>query len=79
MSNDNAIKGGEFSISKMKEILKSNTDKRVSKDAARELRNLLENTVEELAEDSISEAESDGRKTVRDSDVVSALRNRGDL
>lgn len=76
---DSSIKGGEFSIRAMKQVIKNNTDKRVSEDAARELRNLVENYGRELSEKAQEVAETDGRQTVRDSDIVSALRNRGDL
>ncbi len=79
MSNDNSIKGGEFSLNKMKEILGNHTDKRISEDAAKELRLLLENYGREITEQANEIANSDGRMTVRDSDIVAALRNRGDL
>lgn len=75
---DTSIEGGEFSINAMKEMLGNNTDKRISEDAAKELRLLVENYGEEVAENAREVAEQDDRKTVRDSDVVQALRNRGD-
>ena len=77
MSNsDGTIKGGEFSITKMKEILGNHTDKRISEDAAKELRNLLENYGREITESANEIANSDGRMTVRDGDVRKALSKR---
>jgi len=64
----------EFSVRSMKQTIANNTDKRVSEDAAKELRNLVENYGLEIAEKADELAESDGRKTVRDSDVTEALR-----
>ncbi len=63
----------EFSISKMKEIIKSQGDKRVSEDSADELRNVMERFAGDVAEEAIAIAEEDGRKTVRDSDIREAL------
>lgn len=64
----------EFSISKMKEIIKSQGDKRVSEGSADELRNVMERFAGDVAEEAIAIAEEDGRKTVRDSDIREALR-----
>lgn len=63
----------EFSISKMKEIIKSQGDKRVSEGSADELRNVMERFAGDVAEEAIAIAEEDGRKTVRDSDIREAL------
>lgn len=63
----------EFSISKMKEIIKSQGDKRVSEDSAEELRTILEMFAGDVAEEAIAVAHEDDRKTVRASDVREAL------
>jgi len=68
----------EFSTDAMKRMIKNNTSKRVGEDAAKELRLLVENHAQELAEKSVEEAENNDRVTVRDSDVVEAIRG-GDL
>jgi len=64
----------EFSISKMKEMIKSEGDKRVSEDSAKKLGELLETFAGDLAEEAVAVAEEDGRKTVRAEDVKAALR-----
>lgn len=64
----------EFSIAKMKEMIKSQGDKRVSEDAADEMRQLLEMFAGDVAEEAIAVAREDGRKTVRSEDVKEALR-----
>ncbi|PSG98609.1 MAG: histone [Nanohaloarchaea archaeon SW_7_43_1] len=64
----------EFSISKMKEMIKSEGDKRVSEDAAEELGELLELFAGDLAEESVAVTEEEDRKTVRGEDVKEALR-----
>lgn len=63
----------EFSISKMKETIKAQTDKRVSKEAAAELSSDLEKRGEEIAEKAIKHAEEDDRVTVRSVDIRKAL------
>lgn len=63
----------EFSISKMKELIKSQGDKRVSQDSARELRTVLERFAGDVAEEAIALARKDGRKTVRAEDIRKAL------
>lgn len=55
----------EFSISSAKQIIKSQGDKRVSEDAADQLRQILEGFEEELSEEAIALSEEDGLKTVR--------------
>ncbi|PSG99974.1 MAG: histone [Nanohaloarchaea archaeon SW_4_43_9] len=64
----------ELSISKMKEMVKNQGDKRVSEDAAEELGQILELFAGDLAEESVAVAEEDGRKTVRGEDVKKALK-----
>lgn len=64
----------EFSTLKMKEVLKSQTTKRVSKDAASALSERLENYGEEVAKKAIKLAEEDGRVTVRKEDIRAALQ-----
>lgn len=64
----------EFSTSKMKDLIKSETSKRVSKGAAEELREVLETYAGDISEQAIKVAKDDGRKTVRGEDVRNALR-----
>lgn len=64
----------EFSVSKMKEMIKNEGDKRVSEDSAKKLGDLLETFAGDLAEEAVAVAEEDGRKTVRAEDVKAALR-----
>ncbi|MFP4038329.1 MAG: histone [Candidatus Nanohaloarchaea archaeon] len=64
----------EFSNSKMKEIIKSNTDKRVAEDAAEELSQVLEMFAGDVAEEARAVAEADDRKTLRREDVKQALK-----
>ena len=64
----------EFSVSKMKEMIKNERDKRVSEDSAKKLGDLLETFAGDLAEEAVAVAEEDGRKTVRAEDVKAALR-----
>ena len=64
----------EFSIAKMKEIIKSQGDKRVSEESADELRNILEMFAGDIAEESIAVADENERKTVRAEDIREALR-----
>jgi histone H3/H4 len=64
----------EFSISKMKEMIKSQGDKRVSEDSAEELRMILETFAGDIAEEAIAVAEEDDRKTVRAEDIREALK-----
>ncbi|MFB6213901.1 MAG: histone [Candidatus Nanohaloarchaea archaeon] len=63
----------EFSISKMKELIKSEGDKRVSRDSAEEMRKVLEMFAGDVAEEAIAIARQDGRKTVRAEDIRKAL------
>ena len=64
----------EFSISKMKEMIKSQGDKRVSEDAAEEMRKILEMFAGDVAEEAIAVARENDRKTVRREDIKEALR-----
>jgi histone H3/H4 len=64
----------EFSISKMKEMIKTQGDKRVSEDAAEELGQILEMFAGDLAEESVAVARDNDRKTIRKEDVKEALK-----
>jgi len=64
----------EFSISKMKEMIKNQGDKRVSEDSAEELGNVLEMFAGDVAEEAVGIAKDDDRKTVRAEDIKQALR-----
>lgn len=63
----------EFSVRSMKLLLKENTSKRVSEDSAEALGEKLEEFADQVASDSIEEAEADQRKTVRAEDIRQAL------
>ncbi|MFB6245896.1 MAG: histone [Candidatus Nanohaloarchaea archaeon] len=63
----------EFSTSKMKDLIKSETDKRVAEDAANRLREVLERYAGDIAEQAIDAASKDDRKTVRGEDVKEVL------
>lgn len=58
----------------MKEMIKDQGDKRVSKDAAKELGDVLETFAGDVAEESVALAQDKGRKTVRAEDVKEALK-----
>lgn len=64
----------EFSKASMKRMIKSQTDKRVSEDAALELGDILETFAGDVAEEAIAVAKEDDRKTVRREDIREALR-----
>ncbi|MFB6241303.1 MAG: histone [Candidatus Nanosalina sp.] len=64
----------EFSVSKMKEMIKNEGDKRVSEDSAEKLGDVLETFAGDVAEEAVAVAEEDGRKTVRAEDIKAALR-----
>lgn len=57
----------------MKELIKSEGDKRVSRDSAEEMRKVLEMFAGDVAEEAIAIARQDGRKTVRAEDIRKAL------
>jgi histone H3/H4 len=63
----------EFSISKMKQMIKSQGDKRVSEDSAEALADVLETFAGDVSEEAIAVAEDKDRKTVRGEDVREAL------
>ena len=64
----------EFSVSKMKEMIKSQGSKRVSEDSAEELGKVLETFAGDVAEEAIAVSEDKDRKTVRGEDVRDALQ-----
>lgn len=64
----------EFSISKMKEVMGTQTDKRVSREATEELSKDLEQRGREITEEAVKIAESKDRVTVRAEDIREALR-----
>lgn len=64
----------EFSKAKMKEVIKQQTDKRVSEESAIELGDLMEQYAGDIAEEAIATAQEKGRKTVRAEDIQDALR-----
>lgn len=68
----------EFSIRSMRQIFKSNTGKRVSEDAAKELGQFLDNWAEEVGEEAVEIAAENDRATVRAEDISQVLRNRKD-
>lgn len=63
----------EFSVAKMKDMIKTQGDKRVSEDGAEELGQVLEMFAGDVAEEAIAIAEEKGRKTVREEDIRDAL------
>lgn len=64
----------EFSKAKMKELLKSTSDKRASEEASQELGDVLEMFAGDVAEEAIAIAKEDGRKTLRKEDIRKALK-----
>ncbi|MFB6181020.1 MAG: histone [Candidatus Nanohalobium sp.] len=64
----------EFSVAKMKDMVKEQGEKRVSEDGAEELGNVLERFAGDIAEEAIAIADEDDRKTVRDEDIREALK-----
>lgn len=64
----------EFSVSRMKEMIKTQGDKRVSEDSAQSLADVLEIFAGDVSEEAIAVAEDKGRKTVRAEDVRDALK-----
>ena len=64
----------EFSIYRMKQVLKSETDKRVSEDAAKALGAKMDEYGGEIAGKAVEIATEKGRKTVRAEDIRKALR-----
>lgn len=64
----------EFSISKMKEVIKSQGDKRVSEASAEKLGESLEMFAGDVAEEAVAVTKEKGRKTVRAEDIKDALK-----
>lgn len=64
----------EFSVSSMKDLLKSVSDLRVSKDSAIELNEELEEYGEAVSQKAIEIAEGKGRVTIRPEDIKEAIR-----
>lgn len=64
----------ELSISKMKQIIKGESNKRVAKDSAEQLGEILELFAGDVAEEAIALAKEDGRKTVQEGDIKEALK-----
>lgn len=58
----------------MKEMIKSQGDKRVSEDSAEELADVLERFAGDVSEEAIAVANEKDRKTVRGEDVREALQ-----
>lgn len=71
MANDT-----EFSTRSMKQLIKANTSKRISDDAADELAKLVEEYGREIAQEARAFTEMKDRKTVRAEDVQQALGSR---
>ncbi|MFB6115354.1 MAG: histone [Candidatus Nanohalobium sp.] len=63
----------EFSVAKMKDMIKAQGDKRVSEEGAEELGDVLERFAGDVAEEAIAIADEKGRKTVREEDIREAL------
>lgn len=66
----------EFSIRSMKNLIKNNTEKRVSEGSAEEMGEFLDEWSQKIGEDAVEIAEQDGRKTVRAEDIRKALNQR---
>lgn len=66
---------GEFSTAKGREILKNESDLRVSEDASENLVDELETLGSEIAAEAWELAQEDGLKTVRKGHVKQAVRN----
>ena len=64
----------EFSVSKMKEVIKSQGDKRVSEDSAEQMADVIETFAGDVSEEAIAIAKDKGRKTVRAEDIRDALK-----
>ncbi len=64
----------EFSNAKMKSLLKTQTDKRVSEEAAEELGEILETFAGDVAEEALAITEENGRKTLKPKDIREALK-----
>ncbi len=62
-----------FTTPKMKETIRKHTGKRVSKDAADTLGELLETFAGDISEEALAIAKENDRKTVRAEDIREAL------
>lgn len=63
----------EFSIYRMKQVLKGETDKRISEGAAEALGEEMDEKGLEISQKALEIAEGKGRKTVRAEDIRDAL------
>jgi histone H3/H4 len=64
----------QFSTSAMKRLVKTETDKRVSADAATTLGKQIDGYGTEAAKEAITIANEKGRKTVRAEDIAEAVK-----
>jgi len=58
----------------MKSLMKTQTNKRVSEDAAEKLAQILETFAGDVAEESLAITKEDGRKTLKARDIKEALK-----
>ncbi|PSG99378.1 MAG: hypothetical protein BRC29_04620 [Nanohaloarchaea archaeon SW_7_43_1] len=68
----------EFSIRSMRQVFKSNTGKRVSEDASKELGEFIDNWANQISEEAVKVASENDRATVRAEDIREVLRSRKD-
>lgn len=64
----------EFSIYRMKQVLKGETDKRISEAAAEALGEEMDEIGLQISQKAIEIAQDKGRKTVRGEDIQEAIR-----
>jgi len=64
----------ELSLSSVEKILKDAGAKRVSDDAIRELRKIIEEFAEDIGTEAVKVAEHAGRKTIKEKDIKFATR-----
>lgn len=64
----------EFSIRAIHQLIKSQTDKRVSEPSAEKLREILETYAGDIAELATQRAQRDGRDTVKAKDIRESLK-----
>ena len=60
----------------MKEVIKANSGKRVSKSSAKELSTDLESKGKEISQKALEIAEEKGRVTIRAEDIREAIRDK---
>jgi histone H3/H4 len=65
----------EFSARSIHRLIKNEGEKRVSEDAANELRDILEGFAEEVADEAVRQADLDDKKTVQQGHVEQALNS----